>query len=617
MTLKALSGVYKSIISPVFLASDWRQTYDSLNAPNVPTHRVSPGFHLAATTFNQQDVMPMLSSSRILAAVSPVIFFLLTAGLPSDLNVAKTFANPGDQHELTIYPGTDDQPRALTAATRGIPTPKEQTGRTAKTTHKTAIEMADSSCQVSEVPTAEAPSSASETRRNVLFIMVDDLRPQLGCFGKSFMHSPHIDELAKHGSLFERAYCMVPTCGASRASMMSGLRPHAQRFVSYTARADQDAPGFTTMNQHLKRNGYRTISLGKIFHFPDDSASGWSEKPWRPTTSNYRKKKAEKKAIAEHRKKYPKRVKVRGMPYEASNADESEYRDHQIATRAVEHLNALKDIDSPFFLAVGFFKPHLPFCAPQKYWDLYDFDSIQVPENYRKPPAAPKGAIHQSPELRSYASIPPKGSLSTYQARKLIHGYYACVSFIDQQVGRLVKALEKTGLSENTVIILCGDHGWQLGDHGMWNKHSCFETSMHTPLIVSVPGAHHTSTVGGRITALTELIDIYPSVCELTGTKKPDHLQGVSFVPMLENPSLAGKPHAVGRYRSGDTIRTDQFRLSEFRSENGSGETIGSMLYDHRTDPDENLNIADREQQQSTVAGLLDALRKTTPRSVE
>jgi iduronate 2-sulfatase len=445
--------------------------------------------------------------------------------------------------------------------------------------------------------------------------MVDDLRPQLGCFGKSFMHSPHIDALAKRGQVFERAYCMVPTCGASRASLMSGLRPHSKRFVSYTARADEDAPGVTTMNQHLKDNGYRTISLGKIFHFPDDSAAGWSEKSWRPNTPNYRDRKAERQAIAEHKQKHPKRSKVRGMPYEAFDADDSEYRDHQIATRAIKHLDELQQNNSPFFLAVGFFKPHLPFCAQQKYWDLYDFSSIQVPDNFRSPPKAPRGAVHQSSELRSYATIPPKGSVSTHQARKLIHGYYACVSFIDAQVGRLMQALQDTGLSDNTVVILCGDHGWQLGDHGMWNKHSCFETSMHTPLIVSIPGQQQDTVLGGRITALTELIDIYPSVCELAGIPKPDHLHGTSFVPLLKNPNLSGKPQAVGRYRDGDTIRTDRFRLSEYRKQQGANLMSGSMLYDHRTDPNENINIADREQHHNTVKTLSELLQTTIPKS--
>jgi arylsulfatase A-like enzyme len=196
----------------------------------------------------------------------------------------------------------------------------------------------------------------------------------------------------------------------------------------------------------------------------------------------------------------------------------------------------------------------------------------------------------------------------------LIHGYYACVSFIDAQVGRLMTALQETGLSNNTVVILCGDHGWQLGDHGMWNKHSCFETSMHTPLIVSIPNQQQNTVQGGRIAALTELIDIYPSVCELTGIPKPDHLQGTSFVPLLKNPNLSGKPQAVGRYRDGDTIRTDRFRLSEYRKQQGAKLMFGRMLYDHRTDPDENINLADREQQQNTVNTLSELLQNMIPK---
>ena len=527
--------------------------------------------------------------------------FLLLMSLGSTAHLAAADHHEHDQHQDSVSAGPNARcsDNASPEIDSGCPAPETPNPETPNP----------------ETPNPETPNPGSSTKQNILFIMVDDLRPQLGCFGKSSMHSPNIDALAKRGQLFERAYCMVPTCGASRASLMTGLRPHSTRFVGYTARADEDAPGITTLNQHLKNNGYRTISLGKIFHFPNDSASGWSEAPWRPSTHNYRDRKAERKAIAEHRQKYPKRTKIRGMPYEASAADESEYRDHQIATRAIEHFDEMQHSESPFFLAVGFFKPHLPFCAPQKYWDLYDFDSIKVPLNYRKPPEAPRGAVHQSSELRSYATIPPKGSVSNFQARKLIHGYYACVSFIDQQIGRLMTALEQTGLSENTVIVLCGDHGWQLGDHGMWNKHSCFETSMHTPLIISVPSRTQVTATGGRIAALTELIDIYPSVCELTGIAPPDHLQGTSFVPLMKNPKLAGKPHAVGRYRDGDTIRSDQFRLSEYRRGTGSNASLGSMLYDHRTDPEENVNIAAGEQQQSTVQNLSDILQKTIPKS--
>jgi len=413
---------------------------------------------------------------------------------------------------------------------------------------------------------------------------------------------------------------MVPTCGASRASLMTGLRPHSTRFVSYTSRADEDASGITTLNQHFRNNDYITISLGKVFHAADDSIAGWSEKPWRPKTRDHHDQAAERRDIAQHKAKYPRRTKVRGKPYEVFEAADSTYRDHEVATRAIEQLKQFQNRDAPFFLAVGFYKPHLPFCAPKKYWDLYDFDSIQIPDNYRIPPNAPRLAVHQSSELRSYATIPPTGQVSTYQARKLIHGYYACVSFIDAQVGRLMAALEVTGLSKNTIVVLCGDHGWQLGEHGMWNKHSCFETSMHTPLIVYAPDTSATSTPtpgaskqGGRISALTEFIDIYPSLCELAEIDPPNHLQGSSFVPLLQDPTRPGKPQAVGRYRAGDTIRTNQYRFSEYHGLRSSELVAGRMLYDHNADADENNNLAGEKKHESTVKRLSSQLRAITP----
>jgi iduronate 2-sulfatase len=451
-------------------------------------------------------------------------------------------------------------------------------------------------------------SSWAETNRpNVLFIAVDDLRPQIGCFGKTFMKTPNFDELATRGVLFERAYCMVPTCGASRASLMTSLRPTPGRFVSFTARADKEAPQAITLNTHFKNSGYTTISLGKIFHFPDDNAQGWSQKPWRPSTSDYQDRAAERQAIAKHRARYPARKKVRGAPYEAADVPDKNYRDHQTATKAIEHLREFGDNQEPFFLAVGFFKPHLPFCAPKRYWDLYDYDSIDVPTNYALPTDTPDGASHSSGELRSYAGIPPTGPVNRKTARHLIHGYYACVSFIDTQLGRLLSALEETGLAENTIVILWGDHGWQLGEHGMWNKHSCFETSMHAPLFVSAPGIRS----GARTPALTEFIDVYPSLCELAGIEIPAHVEGTSFVPLMRDPSLPGKPHAVGRFKLGDTIRTDAFRYSEYRGQQGSGKLAGRMLYDHRADPDENKNIADNDANASTLTALSGDLNQT------
>jgi iduronate 2-sulfatase len=454
---------------------------------------------------------------------------------------------------------------------------------------------------------AVAGAGAEGGPPNVLFIAVDDLRPQLACFDKSFMKTPHFDDLARRGVLFERAYCMVPTCGASRASLMTSLRPTPRRFVSFTARADKEAPQAVTLNTHFKNNGYTTISLGKIFHFPDDNRQGWSEAPWRPSTSDYQDRKAEREAIAKHKAKYPNRKKVRGAAYEAADAPDQNYRDHQTATKAIEYLQRFRDDEAPFFLAVGFFKPHLPFCAPKQYWDLYDHDAIDVPPNYALPTDTPDGAAHSSGELRSYAGIPPTGPVDRPTARHLIHGYYACVSFIDAQLGRLLSALDETGLADNTIVVLWGDHGWQLGEHGMWNKHSCFETSMHTPLFVAAPGMPS----GRRTPALTEFIDIYPSLCELTEIETPAHVEGTSFVPLLRDPSRPGKPYAVGRFKLGDTIRTDSYRYSEYRKQQGAGAIAGRMLFDHRADPDENKNIAASSANASTVTALSEDLNQT------
>jgi arylsulfatase A-like enzyme len=296
-------------------------------------------------------------------------------------------------------------------------------------------------------------------------------------------------------------------------------------------------------------------------------------------------------AIARNKQMYPGKRDHRGPVVEAVEAPDDAYPDGRIAAEAIKRLQGFVVApDQPFFLAVGFLKPHLPFVAPKRYWDLYDREKIAVPENYSRPPKdAPAGAVHQSGELRAYAGIPPTGPLNEDAARELIHGYYACVSFADAQVGRLLDELERLGLARNTIVVLWGDHGWQLGDHGMWNKHSCFETSMHAPLWVTAP--MRTDVVPGtRVAALTEFIDIYPSLCELAGLPIPEHVQGTSFLPQMRNPALPGKAYAVGRFGAGDTIRSDGLRFTQYSTP--AGEVTGTMLYDHRVDPRENVNVA-------------------------
>ena len=456
--------------------------------------------------------------------------------------------------------------------------------------------------QVSVVLIAIAAGVEAAQRPNVLFIAVDDLRPQLGCYGLPKMRTPNIDRLASQSILFERAYCMVPTCGASRASLMTGIRPSRNRFVNYLAWAEKDAPGVTTLNQHFRNHGYCTLSNGKVFHHATDSNDGWSEPAWRPRrVATYQL--AESLANLKTTDSRTGRRR-RGPPYESADVSDDTYADGQIAAKGVSDLRRLARKEEPFFLAVGFLKPHLPFVAPKKYWDMYDYQEIQLPTNYHRPTDAPDQAIHSSGELRSYAGVPEKGPLSDEMARTLIHGYYACVSYTDANVGMLLDELDRLQLADNTIVVLWGDHGWNLGEHTLWCKHCCFETSMHAPLIVRAPKIQ-----GGQKTrGLTEFIDIYPSLCELADLPLPEHLQGRSFVSLMKDPDRDWKDAAIGRYRGGDTMRTDHLRFTEYTD--ASGRYEARMLYDHREDPGENANIAEQESRRAIVKALTQQLHE-------
>ena len=436
-------------------------------------------------------------------------------------------------------------------------------------------------------------------RPNVLFIAVDDLRPELACYGKPHVHSPNIDRLATSGVLFERAYCMVPTCGASRASLMTGIRPARKRFVNYRTWARKDAPGITTLNTQFKKSGYYTVSLGKVFHHPEDNAEGWSEPAWRPKGISWYRR-PENHQLHEQRQQQAERK--RGPAWESADVPDNDYADGVLAERAIADLRRLKAKDEPFFLAVGFFKPHLPFIAPMKYWNLYDRSKIQLPDNYYVPKDAPQESIHTSGELRAYAGIPAKGPVSGDSARNLIHGYYACVSYTDALIGKLLDELDRLELADKTIVVLWGDHGWNLGEHTLWCKHSCYETSMQIPLIVRAPGIKG----GQRRSALIESVDIYPALCELAAIPLPEHLQGRSFATLMKEPNSEWKSAAVGRYRNGDTIRTNTLRYTEYT--NAQGQVTSRMLYDHAIDPSEDVNVA--ETRTSSIAGLAEELRK-------
>ncbi len=449
-----------------------------------------------------------------------------------------------------------------------------------------------------------APESTSIQRPNILFIAVDDLRPELNCYGKTQIQSPNLDRLASEGFLFERAYCNVPVCGASRASILTGLRPTPDRFLDYKTRVADEAPDVITLPQHFKQNGYETFSYGKIFHHRNDRSESWTDTPWHPQMDTPGGGSWRDYQVPAHIEMDNDDSPLRGPAYEYASVTDTTYFDGKIAERALRKLGQLSQDTSPFFMALGFLKPHLPFNAPQKYWDLYPTDSISLAGFRDYPAEAPVQSHHSFGELRHYNNMPQAGAVPDSTAKQLIRGYYACVTYVDAMIGRVLEGLKANGMDQNTIVILWGDHGWSLGDHGLWCKHSTFNVAMQTPLLLRVPGKKG----GQRIKALTEFIDVYPSLVELSGLPLPGHLQGNSFVGLLDDPAGKGKDALFCRWKKSDAIKTDRYLYTEwFDAEEKS---VARMLYDHQNDPDETINIAEKEENKALVASLSQRLRQ-------
>ncbi len=432
-----------------------------------------------------------------------------------------------------------------------------------------------------------------DQRPNVLFIVVDDLRPQLACYGHKQMVTPSMDALAEDGVLFRRAYCQVPVCGATRASLLTGVRPARDRFTDYKTWVDRDLPGALTLPEHFRNHGYLTLSNGKVFHHLTDCAErSWSEEPWRPDArDDWRDYLLEES------------IKGRGpdgagKPCECADVPDNAYRDGKTADRTIRDLQRLARADEPWFLAAGFLKPHLPFNAPERYWDYYRREEVDLADNPFPPEDAPAQALHNWGELRAYLGIPQQGDLTHEQARQLVHGYYAATSYTDAQVGRVLDEVDRLGLRSNTIVVLWGDHGWQLGEHGLWCKHCNFNTSLNAPLIMRYAGIGG----GAALPDLVEFVDVYPTLCELAGLPLPDHLEGSSMVPLFDAGETAWKPATFSRYQSGDSVRTDRYLYTEWTDE--QGQVTARMLYDHEADPDENHNIAVRPEHAEVVEDL-------------
>lgn len=406
---------------------------------------------------------------------------------------------------------------------------------------------------------------------NVLFIAIDDLRTELGCYGAPQVKSPNIDKLASEGLVFNRAYCNVPVCGASRASLLTSILPTKTRFIDYKAKAEEDVPNAETLPGVFKKAGYTCISNGKIFHYNKDvQDKSWSQKPWMPKVS--------------HRVSFDPASTLKltksgnGRVYEAPEVPDSVYPDYKIAQKTIADLRRFKESGESFFIACGFFRPHMPFYAPKKYWDLYDRDAIEIAPNRFRPENAPT-LLRGSGEFKTYSF--GKYTPDTDEFHKMMrHGYYACVSYVDQLVGEVVTELENLGLAENTIVVIWGDHGWHLGEHEFWGKHNTLHNALQVPLIVKVPGKAQSK----QTQALVESVDIYPTLCDLANVPAPDYIMGESFKSILDDPKQPFRGAAYARFKVADAIVTQDFTYSLY--ENGE-----EMLYNRTLDPEENKNV--------------------------
>lgn len=430
---------------------------------------------------------------------------------------------------------------------------------------------------------------------NVLFVIVDDLRPLIGCYGDKTAITPNLDALAADGMLFERAYAQYPICGPSRASFLSGMRPDTTKLMGNNEPFHKALPDALTINRYFKQNGYAVFGAGKVYHNSEGPDSDWS-KPYCKTEwlDHVR---PDNKAVADVF--FTKNN--RGLPpsIEAEDVGDDAYCDGVAAAFSETAIAEAAKTGAPFMMITGFRKPHLPWCAPKKYWDLYEREKMPIADNRYFPKGAPEVAVKHYGELFSYADIPDKTPLTDELVRQCMHGYYACVSYTDAQLGRLIAALKAGGVYENTVIVLCADNGYQHGNNGVWTKGVNWESTDRVPLLLRVPGVGKS---GQRSRALVELLDIYPTLCEAAGIPVPKHCEGKSLLPLLENPNCEWSEIAYSQLRDGKvigrSIRTERYRFTLWENPDG---VVGIELYDQEKDPQGNINLAASPENEKLV----------------
>ncbi len=438
--------------------------------------------------------------------------------------------------------------------------------------------------------------AAPPKKYNILFIAIDDLRPQLGCYGHPEMVTPQIDRLASEGRLFLNQYVQVPTCGASRCALLTGrypTQPKAYDNDAFATLPRDKAHAIVSLPQLFRQDGYRTASIGKITHSPDGHREdGKVELPfaWNEVGNPSGKWGTAWNAFFAYADGST-RVAGQTPSTEHADVDDRGYPDGLIADAAVAKLGELKD--KPFFLAVGFFKPHLPFNSPDSYWERYAPDQIPAAKCGQPPKNVdPTISLHKSSELTPrYSGLATPGVITPEEARNLRHSYASCVSYIDAQVGKVLDELKRLGLDDNTIVVVWGDHGWHLGEHGIWGKHTLYDVALRSPLIVRMPAIH---SPGAAAKGLVETVDIYPTLAELCGLNLPTGMDGKSFAPLLDDPSAAGKPAAYSFWAAGrgHSIRTPQYRLTQYTDRDDPTRVVQMELYDHAADPEETDNIA-------------------------
>ena len=449
------------------------------------------------------------------------------------------------------------------------------------------------SCKVKNTKEIVSASTINK-KQNILFISIDDFRPKISSYGETKMITPNLDKLASEGVQFNNAFTNIAVCGASRASIMTGIRPSETRFNDFSTRASVDVPNAIPLNQIFKENGYQTISYGKIYHHNDDFRQYWSEVDEGQIQSDYQDPASIKRRDDSPRGEYGKK----GVAFEYPDVDDYAYNDGKITKKAIDKMKMLSEQNKPFFMAVGYVSPHLPFIQPKKYWDMYNHDAIQLADNVYQPKNSPDIAIeaqHNSAEMRkNYLDMPENGPLSDELSRNLIHGYYASITYMDALIGELLKSLDELGIRDNTTIVLWSDHGYFLGEHGFWCKHSTFYEAVKIPLYISAPNYAKNKTTN----SFTELVDIYPTLCDIAGIIPPKHLQGESVVSVLKDPTKQLKSEVYTRYKQGEAVIDKNFSYTEFYE----GEKyLGNMLYDMNKDMKQNTDISKIEANKELV----------------